>query len=166
MFLEPTGLLTMRQCRAVAQAVGFAVPCPTVAPTLPPPQPHLPNCDDGGGCTIGRNLFIFTEEHFAVPPDYHGVFGGPDGHFVLEAWASTLPSGCWSARPIRRVRIGGGNATIFGCPPGYAEISGHVALAWVHRGVHVQVSFHGVNATNIDMDMAVARHLMWVSPPP
>ena len=163
-FLEPTGLLTMRQCRAVAQAAGFAVPCPTVAPTM---TATPPNCDDGGGCSIGRNLFVFTEEGFAVPPDYHGVFGGPDGHFVLVAWRdNTLPSACPSERPIRRVRIGGDNATIFACPPGDAEISGHVALAWVHRGVHVQVSFHGVNATNIDLDMAVARHLVWVSPPP
>lgn len=86
---------------------------------------------------------------------------------MLVAWRdNTLPSACPSERPIRRVRIGGDNATIFACPPGDAEISGHVALAWVHRGVHVQVSFHGVNATNIDLDMAVARHLVWVSPPP
>src|SRR5215472_3682908 len=66
-FLEPTGSLTMRQCRAVARAVGFAVPCPTVAPAMTATPPQPPNCDDDGGCSFGRIGFIFTEEGFAVP---------------------------------------------------------------------------------------------------
>jgi len=69
-------------------------------------------------------------------------------------------------RLIRRVRIGADKATITACPLGSAGMSGHVLLGWVHRGVHVVVSFHGVSATNIDLDLAVARHLAWVSPPP
>jgi hypothetical protein len=166
-FLEPTGSLTMRQCRAVARAVGFAVPCPAVAPALTSTPPQPPNCNDDGGCSIGRIGFIFTEEGFAVPPDYHGLFGGPDGHFVLLASREArVADYCPSQRLIRRVRIGADKAAITACPPGDFEISGHVFLAWVHRGVHVVVSFHGVNATNIDLDLAVARHLVWVSPPP
>jgi hypothetical protein len=59
--------------------------------------------------------------------------------------------------------VGGEAAVIFACPPGSALISGHVALAWVHDRVHVLVSFHGVSATNIALDLAVARHLVWIS---
>jgi hypothetical protein len=41
-----------------------------------------------------------------------------------------------------------------------------VALGWVHQGVHVVVGFQGVNPTNIALDLAVARHLIWITASP
>jgi hypothetical protein len=40
-----------------------------------------------------------------------------------------------------------------------------VLLRWVHRGVLAAVSFHGVNAANINLDLTVARHMSWAKPP-
>lgn len=164
-FLLPTGRLTVTQCRAAARTLGFAVPCPAVAPALQASPLAEPNCQDDGGCVWGHD-FIFMEEGFAVPPGYRGVFGMPDGHFVLLAGRSAASIDFCPLEPaIRTVVIAGEKAVLTTCPPGDAVISGHVFLRWVNRGIHALVSLHGVNATNIAVDIAIARHLVWISPP-
>jgi hypothetical protein len=71
---------------------------------------------------------------------------------------------CLGQPAIRRLMINGDRVVIVTCPEGSYETAGHVLLRWAHRGVLAGVSFHGVNATNIDLDLAVARHMVWVSP--
>lgn len=163
-FLVPTGALTLRQCRVAARTLGYPVPCPGVAPTTSALTP--PDCADGGGCLYARS-FIFMEENFFVPPGYRGISGSPAGHFVLLAGPGADPAAqCGPGRrTIRVLAIEGDRAAVVECPPGNSSIiSGHMVLGWVHRGVHVVVSFHGLTATNIDLDLAVAHHLVWVSP--
>lgn len=167
-FLEPTGSRTVRQCRVAAGALGYAVPCPTVAPVVASIPLQLPNCNDGGGCVVGRRAgFTFSEQNFAVPPHYH-AFGGSSGYFVLLASrdarvpASQCASGLLIA--VRRVRVSADNAAIYACPLFPGSHSRYVILTWTHQGVHVSVSFAGENTTNIDLDLAIASHLVWVSP--
>ena len=169
-FLLPTGSLTVRQCRAAARAAGFAVPCPTVAPALSSTPLQLPNCDDDGGCSPGGSGFTFLEQGFAVPPDYPAL-PLTGGNFVLLAWRNAeMTNGCHAEPAIQRVRIGGDDAAFIACPSDSAELSGElagdVALGWVHQGVHVVVGFQGVNPTNIALDLAVARHLIWIAASP
>jgi len=169
-FLLPTGSLTVRQCRAAARAAGFAVPCPTVAPALSSTPLQLPNCDDDGGCSPGGSGFTFLEQGFAVPPDYPAL-PLTGGNFVLLAWRNAeMTNGCHAEPAIRRVRIGGADAAFIACPSDSAELSGElggdVALGWVHQGIHVVVGFQGVNPTNIALDLAVARHLIWITATP
>jgi len=165
-FLLPTGSLTVRQCRAAARAAGFAVPCPTVAPALSSTPLQLPNCDDDGGCSPGGPGFTFIEQGFAVPPDYPAL-PVTGGNFVLLAWRNAgITDGCPPRPVIRRVRIGGDDAAFIACPSYSGEFGGDVALGWVHQGVHVVVGFQGVNPTNIALDLAVARHLIWIAASP
>ena len=181
-FLLPTGSLTMRQCRAAARAAGFAVPCPTVAPAMATTPLQLPNCNDGGECSMGRAGFVFFEGNFAIPPDYHAAIN-VGANFVLLAsrTAKVTTNECPPHPPIGRARISGNDAAFVACPPyaGWPKygpasrrppyaglLGGDVALRWVHQGVHVVVGFQGVNPTNIALDLAVARHLVWVAASP
>ena len=169
-FLLPTGSLTVRQCREAARAAGFEVPCPAVAPALSSTPLQLPNCDDDGGCSPGGSGFTFIEQGFAVPPDYPAL-PVTGGNFVLLAWRNAeMTNGCHAQPAIRRVRIGGDDAAFIVCPSDSAELSGElggdVALGWVHHGVQVVVGFQGVNPTNIALDLAVARHLIWITATP
>jgi hypothetical protein len=179
-FLLPTGSLTAWQCRAAARAAGFAVPCPAVAPAMASTPLQLPNCDDGGECSMGRSGFIFFEQGFATPPDYH-VLGGARNFVVLASRKANVTNECPPHSAIRSARIGGDDAAFIACPPytgppyggpaitspPYAGVlGGDMVLRWVHQGVHVVVGFHGVNPTNIALDLAVARHMVWVAASP
>lgn len=176
-FLLPTGPLTVRQCRAAARAAGFAVPCPTVAPAMASTPLQLPNCDHGGECSMGRSGFIFFEEDFATPPGYRAPGGAARNFVLLASRKAHMTNECPPHPAIRRARIGGDDAAFIACPPhtgppygGPANASppyagvlgGDMVLGWVHQGVHVVVGFQGVNPTNIALDLAVARHLVWV----
>jgi len=176
-FLEPTGSLTRRQCTAVARALGYAVPCPEVAPVMMASPPQLPNCTDNGGCSMGKAGFEFAEQNFAVPRHYHGM-NGPTGYFALLASRNArLTDQCPSGSPIRRVRIGADRAAFYRCPLYFGnEVSSLlgippvvtapmvVVLTWAHQGISVEVSFLSGSTTNIDLDLSVARHLSWVTP--
>jgi hypothetical protein len=162
-FLLPTGPLTRRQCQAAGRAAGYPVPCPAVAPALASTPLRLPDCSDGGGCSLGRSGFTFTEDGFAAPPDYHSGLGGP-GFMLLASRMTRVTNECPPRPAIMRLEIGGDDAAVFPCPPYTGDLDGDVVLAWVHQGVHVVVGFHGVNPANIALDLAVARHLAWVGP--
>src|SRR5260221_464979 len=113
--------------------------------------------------------FVFEVAGFAVPPSYRGINGARDGHFVLiavRAAAIRLSSAefCLNEPTIGKLTIDGSRAVLVACPQGSYLTGGHVLLRWTHRGILVGVSFHGVNTTNIDLALAEARHLKWVSP--
>jgi hypothetical protein len=165
-FLLPTGSLTMRQCRAAARAAGFAVPCPTVAPALSSTPLQLPNCDDDGGCSPGGSGFTFIQQGFFVPPDYPALPTAGANFVLLARRNAEITDGCPPEPVIQRVRTGGDDAAFIACPPYTGEFGGDVALGWVHQGVHVVVGFQGVNPTNIALDLAVARHLIWIAASP
>jgi hypothetical protein len=175
--LQPTGPVLRSQCRAAARILGFAVPCPGLlpAPEGIPLQP--PDCVTVSACVWQQTTrpafkrFLFDSE-FAAPPGYHGLGVPGVGHIVLIAEQAAAAHSanaelmfCLDQAPIRKLTIGGNRATIAACPEGSYETGGHVLLRWVHRGVLAGVSFHGVTATNIGLDLAVARHITWVSPP-
>jgi hypothetical protein len=165
-YLVPTGAVTLGQCRSVARAVGFLVPCPGVSPTIVSSVVQTPTCQDSGGCQMWH-AFGFEEVGFAVPPGYQGV-DRADGHFLMvaarAAGVGSRALFCPRASPIRTVTIERTRGIVVACPESDAGTSEHVMLRWVHAGVLVGVTFHGVNATNIDLDLAVARHLIWVRP--
>jgi hypothetical protein len=132
----------------------------------------VPGCLWQSSAPPAFRRFLFQEIGIAVPPGYHGIGGAPDGHFVMVAVrarrarpATGDPELFCLAQPaIRKLLIEGDRATVVACPQGSVATSGHVLLRWVHRGILVAVSFHGINATNIDLDVAVAKHLIWIEP--
>lgn len=175
-FLLPTGPVMRAQCAAAARILGFAVPCPRLLPSPASTPLQLPNCGRVSACVSQQTtppafkLFVF-DDGFGAPPGYHGVGGAAAGHIVLlaERSARVQPVGdgplfCLNQPAIRRLTIDGDRAAIAGCPEGSYETGGHVLLHWVHDRVLAAVSFHGVNATNIDLDLTVARHMTWVTP--
>lgn len=107
--------------------------------------------------------------------------GGPLGHFVFETGtnllgeykrhsikaASSIPSYC---QPVSTVRIHGSGGTIYQCANSSNDrnaietIAGHDMLQWVDHGMVTQVSFHGHSQVNLDLDLAIARSVVLVSP--
>jgi hypothetical protein len=160
-FLEPTGPVTRRQCRAAARKLGYAVPCPGIAPAASSPTP---SCSDGGGCVWGRWWFAFEEYGFNAPPRYRGISGRPAGHFLVLAsrLGPTENSEVLCGSVVGMTTIEGTRATITDCTSPGSTVSGHVILRWVHRAVLVAVTFHGFTATNLSLATAVARHIAWV----
>jgi hypothetical protein len=174
-FLLPTAAVTSAQCRAAARILNFAVPCPALAPANSSRPLQLSNCLIVSAClsmTKGPyaiKRFVFEVAGFAVPPSYRGINGAPDGHFVLIAVrAAAIRASdaefCLHQPTIGKQAIEGNRAVLVACPEGSYLTGGHVLLRWTHRGILVGVSFHGVNTTNIELAIAEARHLKWVSP--
>jgi hypothetical protein len=173
--LLPTAAITSAQCRAAARILNFAVPCPALAPANSSRPLQLSQCLTVSAC-LSRSSgppafkrFVFEVAGFAVPPGYRGIDGAPDGHFVLlavQAAASRASTAefCLGQPAIEKLTIEGDPAALVACPQGSYLTGGHVLLRWTHRGILVGVSFHGVNTTNIDLALAEARHLEWVSP--
>jgi hypothetical protein len=175
-FLLPTGAVMRSQCKSASRRLGFAVPCPGLLPSPSVTPLQLPNCGTVSACVWkvttppASQLFLF-DDGFVAPPGYHGVGGMAAGHVVLlaERAAQVKPAGngllfCLTQPALRMLTIDGDRATVAACPEGSYQTGGHVVLYWVHRGVLAGVSFHGVNATNIALDLAVARHMTWVGP--
>ena len=175
-FLLPTGAVMRSQCKSASRRLGFAVPCPGLLPSPSVTPLQLPNCGTVSACVWkvttppASQLFLF-DDGFVAPPGYHGVGGMAAGHVVLlaERAAQVKPAGngllfCLTQPALRTLTIDGDRATVAACPEGSYQTGGHVVLYWVHRGVLAGVSFHGVNATNIALDLAVARHMTWVGP--
>lgn len=175
-FLLPTGAVMRSQCKSASRRLGFAVPCPGLLPSPSITPLQLPNCGTASACVAVQTappafrLFDFSDG-FVAPPGYHGVGGMAAGHIVLlaERAAAVKPAGtgllfCVTQPALRTLSIDGDPATVAACPQGSYETGGHVLLHWVHRGVLAGVSFHGVNAANVALDLAVARHMTWVGP--
>jgi hypothetical protein len=169
-FLLPTGAAMRAECRVSARVLGFAVPCPGLLPSPSTTPLQSPDCGVLRGCVALGRLFVF-DDGFVAPPGYHGVGGMPDGHVVIVAVrAATVTPGsaaqglfCLHRPALRNLTIGADRVTFVACPEGSYETGGHVLARWVHHGVMVGVSVHGINATNIDLDLAMARHMTWIS---
>jgi len=173
--LLPTAAVTSTQCHAAARILHFAVPCPAFAPATSSRPLQLSSCLTVSACLSRSNgppafkRFVFEVAGFAVPPGYRGINGAPDGHFVLlavQAAAIRASSAefCLDQPAIKTLTIEGDRAVLVACPQGSYLTGGHVLLRWNHRGILAGVSFHGVNTTNIDLALAEAHHLKWVSP--
>lgn len=162
-FLVPTGTTTARQCYTAARKLKYPVPCPQIAPAV---SSQLPNCNDSGGCVLGRSWFGFQEYGFDVPPWYRGVSGGPIGHFwLLASKLGPAEDREILCKPlIRKVKFAGNTAALAHCNSIGGDISGHVVLYWTHHGVLVGVTVHGFTAENAAIDLAVAQHIRWISP--
>ena len=174
-FLLPTAAVTGAQCRAAARILNFAVPCPALAPANSSRPLQLSDCLTVSACLSQSNgpsafnRFVFEVAGFAVPPGYRGINGAPDGHFVLiavqaAAIRASAAEFCLYQPAIEKLTIKGNRAVLVACPQGSYLTGGHVLLRWVHGGILAGVSFHGVNATNIALALAEARHLKWVTP--
>jgi hypothetical protein len=168
-YLVPTGAAAIRQCRAAARALRFAVPCPALAPTIGGAPLQTLTCQDIYGCVADRKTFYFEENGFVAPPAYQGAAPG-SGHVVILAERVAAPAlgsrelFCLGRPAIRMAAIGPSRAAFAACPQGNALTSGHLMLRWVDRGILAGVSFHGVSPANFALALAVARHLAWITP--
>jgi hypothetical protein len=134
-------------------------------------------------------LFV-NQANFEVPSSYLGVpgltsaAGGPLGHFVFveapkvqfvegagpQAAVVSVPGTCHPLAVPHRFEVHGARATLYNCADGPmtpdtpALYLGHTLLTWRQRGLEVQVSFHGHSQVNVDLDLAVARATVGVTP--
>ena len=147
------------------------------------------SCGPAGIQVTGRgrgDLFLLSQSNFQVPAGYVGVTfeqyngavvpntslnGGPLGHFVFTAGdRRLLPSYC-SRMPIAKtLRMHGAVAMLYQCSdaptvPGVLELlQGHDLLVWDDAGITTEVSFHGHSQVNVDLDEAVAKATVLVTP--
>ncbi len=152
-------------------------------------QPSENACGPAYFETTPPELFV-NQANFEVPASYLGVpgltsaTGGPLGHFVfVEApkvqfvegagphpKVVSVPGTCHPVAGRNRFGVHGTQATLYDCADGPmtpttpALYLGHTLLTWRQRGLEVQVSFHGHSQTNVDLDLAVARDTVVVTP--
>jgi hypothetical protein len=180
-YLLPTGHDDVGACHRAARRLGFVVPCPGLLPaglSLVSGCPTEDRQDLGGGkeCAyIGEQFrqFVF-ESRFDAAAGYEGV-GPMVGHLFIAAVRSTTPMGgsvpiSVSCRGDTGVDVEPG-PVILGeaavwvtCPDGSGQDSGHIVLAWSIRDVAYEVSLHGHNQTNRDIDLLIASHLQFIQP--
>lgn len=152
----------VRDCRKLADRLGFAVACPGLVPA-PADSAFIESGFGPGGPFV-------VEGSFAGPEGYAGVPGGPPaGHLVIAANGERhdpLVRFCTFDRPSLgppTATVGGHPAWFVDCPDGSGLMSGHVALRWVARGISYVVSLHGHSAVNRLLDREIARHLQYFS---
>jgi hypothetical protein len=109
--------------------------------------------------------------------------GGPVGHFVFMAGTNLqqimtgkrgknvapVPSYCSPLASGGTARVQGRLATMYQCGSfnSLTEteiVSGHTLLVWKDAGFTCEVSFHGHSQVNVDLDVAVAKDTMLISP--
>jgi hypothetical protein len=174
-FLLPTGAVMRSQCRSAARMLRFAVPCPGLLPStsatpLSCPTGGRPAPACGSRRRLQRSGCLSSTTGSSLRPATAGSAAwrrgtwccspsGPRRSRPPATGRCLLEPACAADAVHRRVR-----ASVAACPQGSYQTGGHVLLHWVHRGVLAGVSFHGVNATNIALDLVVARHMTWVGP--
>jgi hypothetical protein len=129
---------------------------------------------------------MLSQANFQVPAGYVGVTfeqyngavvpstsigGGPLGHFVFTAGGRRrLPSYCSPMPVAETVRVHGAVPRLYQCSdaptaPGVLELlEGHDLLVWDDSGITTEVSFHGHSQVNVDLDEAVAKATVLVTP--
>jgi hypothetical protein len=111
------------------------------------------------------------------------ISGGPLGHFVFMAGTDLqsvmtnmrgknvvpVPPYCSPLDSGSPIRVHGRLATLYQCGSfnSLTEnelVSGHTLLVWKDAGFTCEVSFHGHSQVNIDLDVAVAKATVLISP--
>ncbi len=171
------------QCRTAAEALEFAVPCPSRVPIAkgrgltceaPPPTTDLPPCVGIAGTQ--RTFFLqFTD--FDVGRGYRGVDGKPEGHVLVTASpvSGGAPRPCIGTVQRRGVMVPWGAATIYRCSSDGLRVQrqamhgegaqlGHVLLAWTQNGIVYSVSAHGDTAVNLRLIERFTKSMILVQP--
>ena len=162
--------LLTTECAAAALRLGYPVPCPQIVPSLsgegmPCPQPvgaatAVPCVGLEGSPPYSVFFLEFTG--FAVPPDYIGVDGKPDGHVTLEArpTADSPPKPCIGGTFLGTVKVGIWKTKEYVCPNDSLRVErearngegvyvGHLALEWQVKGTQYIISAHGHTTANL-----------------
>ena len=154
-------------CQAAANKLGFAVPCPRLAPRRGTWLPCRGTDQRlaGSGCFVDREFLL--EKIFPASKGYEGLPGStPLGHMTL--WAvrgEPHGKGCGGFGRIHgRTRVQGVLGTWFMCPIGPSVDSSHVVLQWMNRGITNGIGFHGLTRVNIRLVKMVAGAVKTVLP--
>jgi hypothetical protein len=161
-YLMPAARQLWATCRRGAARWGFAVACPTLAPS---PADTLELISH-----IGRQFLL--QEQFGAPPTYVGAGTvGFGNRSVGHLWVASSPTPM-SARsicydPMARARpasVRGRRAAFVSCPEGSSTHSGHIVLFWQQAGAWHLVSLHGHTAVNRRMDLVIASTSEMIRP--
>ena len=192
--LIPITAAQRSDCAKFANRLKRQVPCPGLLPKPIPVSSTSPDAaclgtlgETACGPAVIQvtNSFLLSQSNFQVPSGYVGVTfqeyngtvvpepsvdGGPLGHFVFTVGGPHVPAYCSPMQVAPPVRIDGVAATLYQCsdsPTGPGELElivGHDLLVWDDAGITTEVSFHGHSQVNIDLDLAVAKATILVSP--
>jgi hypothetical protein len=158
-YLVPADRDLSALCQRAVHAAGLRVPCPALVPDA-----GSVTCNALTQCA-GRGWFVL-EGSFAGPTGYVGIPGG-GGHLYVIGFAhrkrgwpqNTLAGG----RVVGRTRVSGHAARFVAYPFGTSLNSGHVVLEWHVGATTYAVSLHGHTRVNERLDMAIARHLRYLT---
>lgn len=172
------------ECAAAAHRLGFAVPCPTLVPTIgarpascPAPQGVMPApCVGYEGVTFNP-IFFMELNGFDVPADYVGVDRKPQGHLIVEArrHRDSPPLPCIGGKRLADIRLTRVTAEQFICPPdsavvqreamhGEGAFAGHLLLLWDLAGVDYLVSAHSNSTVNRQLLQRLGNSATFVQP--
>jgi hypothetical protein len=162
-YLVPPDPPILPVCREAARRLGFTVLCPGL---VPGDANSFVDCAIIGCVGYGALDLYFT---FSGPPGYVGIPGQDGNHlFVLEARAGrerTLEFlGCEGRQDVEPAAFRGHAAQLIHCLDGETLNAGHVMLVWVEDGIRYVVSLHSDTPVNRDLALAMAEHLVPVSP--
>jgi hypothetical protein len=190
-YLLPVDL--MDQCVAAADAVGFAVPCPSYLPS-PAPGVEAPACGQYGTfsfptrtpCVLPGGIFYFEEAGFAIPPGFAPAgLGSPAADLIVTATAVTGPTAnielpfyltCpeGDAGPRESVSVSLDEkrreveAQLLYCPISADQpagpLGGHLLVRWTDGGIVYQVALSGNEPGHRVLLLQVASLLLLVHP--
>jgi hypothetical protein len=170
------GAHVRHECQQTANAVGYAVPCPTMLPEGITATPPVPGCRFAivgwdRGCAGPKNQ-IFGSSQLS------GQNAGPAGfqHLVVQGAPRVVrdPARAIGARAryLRArgiVRVGGSTMRWYYVSPGSNDLSAfahHLVLVWSASGHTYAYGFHVVTtlADARKLDLELVRHLVVVYP--
>jgi hypothetical protein len=165
-FLLPTSSRLRGQCRAAADRLGVAVPCPMLLPAPSPTAAPPTLCDPRFLCAPAVG-FLFEEGGFVVPPGYVGVDVQPQGRLAIAAarQVTEFPVACLGGRTVATVKVRGAPGGVFECPPAAGAHHGGVLLRWREQGVVMAVSVSGHTDLNRRLVTVLVAHVKPVLPP-
>ena len=176
--LKPAPRRLAGECRLAANELGFPVPCPQLLPTNPATM------DEAVAAYAMDRLFVFQDEHFAVPSEdsqardtVHG------GHLLIVAYRTRdavrlqsvhsayfcPPRGRGRAAFLGNTFVQGVPAFFESCaktarPNDYSLLDGHFILQWFRRGVTYEMSVHGQTLGHQELLEYLGPFLTYVSP--
>jgi hypothetical protein len=168
-YLTPTGHAFQARCQQVADRLRLVVPCPGLLPTAPPGAPPPQLCGPPPTCQRGQPVVI-TQPAFTGPFGYGGAGDGNGGLFIVAAPAQSVTgqSGprCRNEYRLATLTVQGNWAALGTCSddPESSWFGRSVLLHWWQRDTLVVVSVIGHSDINRRLVVALANHLIFVSP--
>ena len=174
--LAPAPAEVRLQCQSAADALGFAVPCPTLLPSESKPTSSVDGACPGRVLWIGTacgdpGAGAFASIEFERPAN------GAPGHLVIEATAQALsPSDAVNypltssdrqitLTPRGTMDVAGNTGDLFEvAEDSGGPFSGHTVVVWTAGGHTYVAGIHGADSASLLLNDNIIEGLVMVTP--